>query len=249
MKKTKLMLFVLSLVIGIYFLIPLKVYAAEYPTAIDLVDILDEYGDRNSYIVVQFPSDYVIEGNKIFFVNLIAPSDFSGYYEFNISTDLNYFEPNIRNVILEWSSFEFDFNFEWYVQEMLGLNNYDGYLYWNPITNYFQLNQVDEELLAEFEYYRQRVAELESLVDDLNNQLNLEYDRGYNDGFTDGALGGDYQEGYQEGYQDGFIDGEKSKIAKNNESFYSNIAIWIPAVITIVALTSIISIFGIKKKE
>ena len=64
---------------------------------------------------------------------------------------------------------------------------------------------------------------------------------------TGGGVG--YDEGYQYGYQDGFIAGEKSKLAKNNESFYNNIAIWIPAVITVVALASIISIFGIKKKE
>jgi len=70
------------------------------------------------------------------------------------------------------------------------------------------------------------------------------YDEGYQDGYDEG-----YQDGYDEGYQDGFIAGEKSKIAKNNESFYNNIAIWIPAVITLVALASIISIFGIKKKE
>lgn len=58
-----------------------------------------------------------------------------------------------------------------------------------------------------------------------------------------------YQEGYDEGYQDGFIAGEKSKIAKNNESFYNNIAIWIPAVITVVALASIISYLGLKRKD
>ena len=75
------------------------------------------------------------------------------------------------------------------------------------------------------------------------------YQEGYQDGYDDGLLAGDYQEGYQEGYQDGFIAGEKSKIAKNNESFYNNIAIWVPAVITLVALASIISYFGLKKKE
>lgn len=117
-----------------------------------------------------------------------------------------------------------------------------------------------------------------SLLDMYNQIAILEYDKGYNDGYddglADGASGGDYQEGYQtgydegyqtgynegilacdyqegyqEGYQDGFIAGEKSKIAKNNETFYKNIAIWIPAAISLIALASIISIFGIKRKN
>ena len=71
------------------------------------------------------------------------------------------------------------------------------------------------------------------------------YVSAYSEGYNEGILAGNYQEGYQ----DGFIDGEKSKIAKNNEFFYNNIVIWIPVVITVVALASIISIFGIKKKE
>lgn len=75
------------------------------------------------------------------------------------------------------------------------------------------------------------------------------YDEGYQTGYDEGLLEGDYQEGYQVGYQDGFIDGEKSKIAKNNETFYKNIAIWIPAAISLIALASIISIFGIKRKN
>ena len=87
----------------------------------------------------------------------------------------------------------------------------------------------------------------------LGGQENGGYEQGYQDGYDEGydkgLLEGDYQEGYQEGYQDGFIAGEKSKIAKNNESFYNNIAIWIPAVITLVALASIISYLGLKKKE
>ena len=87
----------------------------------------------------------------------------------------------------------------------------------------------------------------------LNDGYDEGYQDGYDEGYSEGLLEGDYQEGYQdgydEGYQDGFIAGEKSKLAKNNESFYNNIAIWIPAVITVVALASIISIFGIKKKE
>lgn len=62
-------------------------------------------------------------------------------------------------------------------------------------------------------------------------------------------LAGQENGDYDKGYQDGFIAGEKSKLAKNNEYFYNRIAIWIPAVITVVALASIISIFGIKKKE
>lgn len=245
--------------VGIYFLIPLKVYAAEYPTATDLIDIINEYGDENTFIFLQFPEDYKIKDDVTFF-GFLAHFQFQGYYEFNRLNDLDLFEPRLRDVILMWLSETYndgyDTGFDQAVMGQLGIQDFTGELYWNSEQEYFQLNQFDS---VELEYYKQRVEELESLVDDLNNQIDLEYDRGYNDGYDVGydagydAGSGDTDDGYDVGYNDGyvvgFIAGEKSKLAKNNESFYNNIAIWIPAVITIVALASIISIFGIKKKE
>lgn len=160
--------------------------------------------------------------------------------------EINYFEPRLNEAIDFLISFGGDFGDA--IEAELGETNFDGYLYWNFAENYWQIDNT------ELEYYRQRVEELESLVDDLNNQIDvlnnqmdLEYNRGYDDGYDAGYDAG--SGGYDLGYQDGFIDGEKSKLAKNNESFYNNIVIWVPAVITVVALASIISIFGIKKKE
>lgn len=93
--------------------------------------------------------------------------------------------------------------------------------------------------------------------------LESEYQRGFQNGTTKGLQDG-YNQGYQNGfnnayseiitsdeytlgYNNGFKDGEKSKLSKNNETFYNNIEKWlVPAIIVILFLGGFIAI---KKKS
>lgn len=196
--------------IGIYFLLPLRVYAAEYPTATDLIDIINEHGQDDTFIFLWYPEEYEIEDDVTFFA-FLTHFQYQGYYEFNRWGDLQLFEPRLRDVILYWLyqnyNYGYDTGFDNAVQGQLGISNFGGELYWNSDQQYFQINLFDSDELA---YYKQRVAELESLIDDLNNQLDLEYDRGYDDGYADGydaASGSGYWDGYLEGYEVGVVDG------------------------------------------
>ena len=96
--------------------------------------------------------------------------------------------------------------------------------------------------------------------------LESEYQRGVQNGYASGYDGG-YNQGYQNGFDDaydeiitsdeytlgynnGFIDGEKSRIAQNNQSFYSGIEKWlVPAIIVVIVLGGIMSISALKRRE
>ena len=96
--------------------------------------------------------------------------------------------------------------------------------------------------------------------------LESEYQRGVQNGFAEG-----FQEGRNKGYRDGFDDaydeiitsdeytlaydngfkdGEKSRIAQNNQSFYSGIEKWlVPAIIVVLVVGGIMSISALKRRE
>lgn len=83
-------------------------------------------------------------------------------------------------------------------------------------------------------------------------------DEGFTDGFNQGFLEG-FNEAYSEivesteyelGYNNGFKDGEKSKLVKNNEAFYTGIEKWlVPAIITVIVLGGIMSVAAFKRRE
>jgi hypothetical protein len=96
--------------------------------------------------------------------------------------------------------------------------------------------------------------------------LESEYQRGLQNGFADGFREGrnkGFRDGYAEAYdeiitsdeytlayENGFKDGEKSKIAQNNQSFYSGIEKWlVPAIIVVIVLGGIFSIASFKRRE
>ena len=96
--------------------------------------------------------------------------------------------------------------------------------------------------------------------------LESEYQRGFQNGSETGYLNGKnegYQDGFDDayneiissdeytlGYDNGFKDGEKSKIAQNNQSFYSNIEKWlVPAIIVVLVVGGIMSISALKRRE
>ena len=96
--------------------------------------------------------------------------------------------------------------------------------------------------------------------------LESEYQRGFQNGMATGYTNGK-NEGYQKGFDDaydeiissdeytlgfdnGFEAGEKSKVAKNNEAFYSGIEKWlVPAIIVVIVLGGIFSIASFKRRE
>ena len=233
--------------IGIYFLIPLKLFAFSsqtlsseewynHITQFDNGFARAEVGD-----LAEFTSEFLI------LIEEEPSHEFDGFYieyDFTNAQNLTYFDSQIHPVF----NYLYENRFDEAYQYLLSLN-YEGYLHWNFEEHYWQIEFFGDEL----EYYKEQYFVLKDEIQQLEEALNTEFDRGYNEGYNngydEGILAGDYQEGYQEGYQDGFIDGEKSKIAKNNEFFYNNIAIWIPAVITLVVLASIISYLGLKRKN
>ena len=88
------------------------------------------------------------------------------------------------------------------------------------------------------------------------------FENGYSDGYNDGLVDG-YNEGFDDaynevissdeytlGYNDGFEAGEKSKLAQNNQSFYSGIEKWlVPAIIVVLVVGGIMSISALKRRE
>ena len=96
--------------------------------------------------------------------------------------------------------------------------------------------------------------------------LESEYQRGLQNGYASGkddGLNEGYQKGFDDaydeiissdeytlGYENGFKDGEKSKLAQNNQSFYSSIQKWlVPAIIVVIVLGGIMSISALKRRE
>ena len=71
------------------------------------------------------------------------------------------------------------------------------------------------------------------------------YTNGYNVGYSDGVMATE-----SEAYERGFKDGEKSKLAENNEKFYSGIEKWlVPAIITVIALGGFVTIAARKRRD
>lgn len=96
--------------------------------------------------------------------------------------------------------------------------------------------------------------------------LESEYQRGFQNGMQIGFSNGKntgYQQGFDDayneiissdeytlGFDNGFKAGEKSRLAQNNQSFYSGIEKWlVPAIIAVIVLGGIFSIASIKRRE
>jgi len=74
--------------------------------------------------------------------------------------------------------------------------------------------------------------------------------KGYRDGFDDAYDEIITSDEYTLAYENGFKDGEKSKIVKNNEAFYSGIEKWlVPAIIVVLVVGGIMSISALKRRE
>ncbi len=96
--------------------------------------------------------------------------------------------------------------------------------------------------------------------------LESEYQRGFQNGMQIGFSNGKntgYQKGFDDaydeiissdeytlGFDNGFKAGEKSRLAQNNQSFYSGIEKWlVPAIIVVLVVGGIMSISALKRRE
>ena len=278
MKKTKLIVFFMLLGMSILFLLPVKVFAQITPdgTAEDWYNYINQFKYGFAYGEIEHPESW----NEKFAIIIYEDpeNEFDGMYleydgRFNNNEDLIYFEPRLRNVIRDWIYDDFYYDFETVLENMLGQTNYNGFLYWNFIERYWQIDYFrtteQDYYEQEIEYYKQRILVLEDLVTNLTNQLqsrniqiqvlNGEINTLLNEiQYLENALESEYDRGYTDGvmateseaYERGFKDGEKSKIAENNEKFYNGIEKWlVPAIITVIALGGFVTIASIKRRE
>ena len=114
---------------------------------------------------------------------------------------------------------------------------------YNAYRDGYEAGIKSAEWLIASEYLRGRQHGYASGYDDGVN-------KGYQDGFDDAYDEIITTDEYTLGYENGFIDGEKSKIAQNNQSFYSGIEKWlVPAIIVVIVLGGIMSISALKRRE
>ena len=272
MKKIKLIVFFMLLGMSILFLIPLKVSASINPdlTAGEWYNHITQfnYGFSSSNVYESESTD----DNFYLLITNEPTGDVEGIIEYDVNEDLIYFEPRLRQVIEIWVNGGFAYDLAYLLYYEYGIEEFDGSLYWNFQKKYWQ---IDYYMTSEIDYYIQRIDYLENLVANLNNDLylkgieiyslqmeiqnledalDLEFDRGYDDGYDvgyDEGYGKGILEGdYAEAYEAGFKAGEKSKLAENNEAFYTGIEKWlVPAVITVIVLGGIVSIAAIRRRE
>ena len=273
MKKISLFVLFLLSGIGIYFLIPQQVLAdSELLDAEYLHSYLTQYQYGFTTAEILTPPPAYDDGETFFmYVDDTSLSEIErGFYVFNLN-DLYYFDSRLADVINMWVNLEFQYPLDFLIDYELGIEDFDGFLYWNFLGKYWQIEYYETN---EIDYYIQRINYLENLVSNLSNDLNLrgleihqlqieiqnlenlldtEFDRGYVAGYDEG-----YDEGYNEGilvseseaYEQGFKDGQKSKLAENKEKLYNGIEKWlVPAIITVIALGGFVTIAARKRRE
>ena len=139
------------------------------------------------------------------------------------------------------------------------------YFFGSPDFDYYKGFQDGRALEGEQAYnaYRDGYEDGMRLAEGL---LESEYQRGLQNGYASGkddGLNEGYQKGFDDaydeiissdeytlGYDNGFKDGEKSRLAQNNQSFYSSIQKWlVPAIIVVIVLGGIMSISALKRRE
>jgi hypothetical protein len=114
---------------------------------------------------------------------------------------------------------------------------------YNAYRNGYEAGMKVAEGLLESEYQRGLQNGYASGYDD---GLNKGYQNGFDDAYNE-IISSDE---YTLGYDNGFKAGEKSKIAQNNQSFYSNIEKWlVPAIIVVLVVGGIMSISALKRRE
>ena len=188
MKKVRIIILFMSLFLGMFFIMPAKVFASDdwlepedwfnHISQFDFGFAKGEVDDYGSILIVEEPS-HEYDGWYI------------DYYVQDYEKDSPYFEPELIDSGLHYL-LEDSQGILWYLEEYF--EDFDGYFYWNFEQKYWQVGYYDT---SELGYYIQRVEELENEISSLEDEiqqledaLDFEYDRGYTDG---------YEIGYNEG--------------------------------------------------
>ena len=203
MKKVRIIILFMTLFLGMFFIMPAKVFAffwvdnrewENYVSQFDFGFVKGEFVNTDNILIVE-DSGGEYEGGKI---DYYLAGDYDIY---------NYFAPELtilKQVILDGLSVTL------YLEE--NFEDYDGYFYWNFEQGYWQIQSTELDYYKQMvEYLEEEIQQLENQIQQLENEnqqlenqiqqledeiqqledaLNLEYDRGYNDG---------YEIGYSEG--------------------------------------------------
>ena len=156
MKKVRIIILFMTLFLGMFFIMPAKVFASiwvdtrqwrDYISQFDFGFAKGEIDDEGIILIVE-ESGGQYEGDKI-----------SYYLEGNYDI-YNYFAPELvilKQILLNGLSITL------YLEE--NFEDYDGYLYWNFEQGYWQIEST------ELDYYKQMVEYLEEEIQQLENQI------------------------------------------------------------------------------
>lgn len=175
MKKVRIIILFMTLFLGMFFLMPVKVFANSIfdGTADDWFNHISQFDYGIAYSeIFQVPGDF---GTYREFGLLIVeePSHEVDEYKFEYSRSLsseywNYFEPGLMSVLKYEIIGE---NYYADIERGLELEygeDFDGYLYWNFEEGYWQVEYYG---ITELDYYKQRVEDLENEIDLLENEI------------------------------------------------------------------------------
>ncbi|HEY8390050.1 MAG TPA: hypothetical protein VIL26_03760 [Clostridia bacterium] len=271
----KIISFLMILFLGFFFLIPSKVFAAEetsdFPGYLpdgEYTTYRYQFSESEGLIIIDFTYPSVIfEGFEIpIEIDLVSfPSEVGAVTIQTIQFHEQEFTVNVTEFYNDTVNFYVDPS---YANDKIWLTllkyTYKGTLK----TKYLTTDMPVTVYSSEIDYYKLQIEYLNDEINNLNNQiselqdsLDLEYDRGYNEGYDEGYdVGYDegYDVGYEEGillnqseaYEEGFKAGQKSKIAENNEKFYTGLEKWlVPAIITVILLGGFVTIAVRKRRE
>ena len=151
MKKTKLMVFILSLVIGIFFLIPIKVNAITPDgTASDWYNFITQFEVGYASATVEFIEEWDADFFFAVIINDSPNNEFDDYYiqydAEEIDDMQSYFEDILAVLImgwLIWGNPEVNTLAEYIEQveeEEDAVINFDGMIYWNFEEKYWQID-------------------------------------------------------------------------------------------------------------
>ena len=160
MKKVRIIILFMTLLLGMFFLMPAKVFASDdvlepenwfnHISQFEFGFAKGEIDDFGTITIVEEPS-HEYDGWSIWYSNY-------DYYE-----STHYFAPELaalRPLLLDGDGVL------WYLEE--NYENFDGYFYWNFEQKYWQVEYYGT---SELGYYKQRVEELEDEIQQLEDEI------------------------------------------------------------------------------
>jgi len=184
MKKVRIIILFMTLLLGMFFFMPVKVFgkfslegtADAWYTHISQFDY-DDYDYGLAYAVIHKSYDELIYDNFGLLIVEEPYHEFDGCYIEYWYTGVrwNHFKPSLGNYIKNRLTDDFGVDIVERLESAYPL--FDGFLYWNFEEQYWQIEPYGT---SELDYYTQRVDELEdeiSLLEDaLENNVAFDYD-------------------------------------------------------------------------